>query len=58
MRKIAIYRKGGIGKSTTIQNTVAELLEAGKKNMNEEIDDEASGLKTDDTRAFLSWTSP
>jgi hypothetical protein len=24
----------------------------------EEIDDEASGLKTDDTRAFLSWTSP
>jgi hypothetical protein len=24
----------------------------------EEIDDEASGLKADDTRAFLSWTSP
>jgi hypothetical protein len=24
----------------------------------EEIDDEASGLKTDDTRVFLSWTSP
>jgi hypothetical protein len=24
----------------------------------EEIDDEISGLKTDDTRAFLSWTSP
>jgi hypothetical protein len=24
----------------------------------EEIDDEASGLKTDDTRAFVSWTSP
>lgn len=25
MRKIAIYGKGGIGKSTTIQNTVAGL---------------------------------
>jgi hypothetical protein len=24
----------------------------------EEIDDKVSGLKTDDTRAFLSWTSP
>jgi hypothetical protein len=24
----------------------------------EEIDDEASGLKTDDTRAFVSWSSP
>ena len=24
----------------------------------EEIDDEASSLKTDDTRAFLTWTSP
>ena len=24
----------------------------------EEIDDEVSGLNTDDTRAYLSWTSP
>jgi hypothetical protein len=24
----------------------------------QEIDDETSGLKTDDARAFLSWTSP
>ncbi|MCU7551132.1 nitrogenase iron protein [Chitinophagaceae bacterium LB-8] len=31
MRKVAIYGKGGIGKSTTTQNTVAGLVEAGKK---------------------------
>jgi len=31
MRKIAIYGKGGIGKSTTTQNTVAGLAEAGKQ---------------------------
>lgn len=31
MRKIAIYGKGGIGKSTTTQNTVAGLAEAGKR---------------------------
>ncbi len=30
MRKIAIYGKGGIGKSTTTQNTVAGLAEMGK----------------------------
>ncbi|MFZ7102072.1 MAG: AAA family ATPase, partial [Peptococcaceae bacterium] len=29
MRKIAIYGKGGIGKSTTTQNTVAALAEMG-----------------------------
>ena len=33
MRKIAIYGKGGIGKSTTTQNIVAGLVEAGKKIM-------------------------
>lgn len=33
MRKIAIYGKGGIGKSTTTQNTVAALAEMGKKIM-------------------------
>jgi nitrogenase iron protein NifH len=31
MRKVAIYGKGGIGKSTTTQNTVAGLVELGKK---------------------------
>jgi len=33
MRQIAIYGKGGIGKSTTTQNTVAGLAEAGHKCM-------------------------
>lgn len=31
MRRIAIYGKGGIGKSTTTQNTVAGLVEMGHK---------------------------
>jgi nitrogenase iron protein NifH len=31
MRKIAIYGKGGIGKSTTTQNTVAALAEMGNR---------------------------
>ena len=30
MRKIAIYGKGGIGKSTTTQNKVAGLAEMGR----------------------------
>jgi nitrogenase iron protein NifH len=33
VRQIAIYGKGGIGKSTTTQNTVAALAEAGYKCM-------------------------
>ncbi len=31
LRQVAIYGKGGIGKSTTTQNTVAALAEAGKR---------------------------
>ncbi|MGZ3413378.1 MAG: nitrogenase iron protein [Isosphaeraceae bacterium] len=33
MRKVAVYGKGGIGKSTTTQNTVAALSEMGRKVM-------------------------
>jgi nitrogenase iron protein NifH len=31
MRQVAIYGKGGIGKSTHTQNTVTALAEAGRK---------------------------
>lgn len=48
MRKIAIYGKGGIGKSTTTQNTVAGLVEAGKKIMVVGCDP-----KADSTRLLL-----
>ena len=33
MRQIAIYGKGGIGKSTTTQNTAAALADMGRKLM-------------------------
>jgi nitrogenase iron protein NifH len=49
MRKIAIYGKGGIGKSTTTQNTVAALAEAGKKVMVVGCDP-----KADSTRLLLN----
>jgi len=48
MRKIAIYGKGGIGKSTTTQNTVAALAEMGKKVMVVDCDP-----KADSTRLLL-----
>ncbi|MFZ5597612.1 MAG: nitrogenase iron protein [Bacillota bacterium] len=48
MRQIAIYGKGGIGKSTTTQNTVAALSEAGKKIMVVGCDP-----KADSTRLLL-----
>ncbi len=48
MRKIAIYGKGGIGKSTTTQNTVAGLAEAGNKVMVVGCDP-----KADSTRLLL-----
>ena len=48
MRQIAIYGKGGIGKSTTTQNLVAALAEAGKKVMVVGCDP-----KADSTRLLL-----
>ena len=48
MRKIAIYGKGGIGKSTTTQNIVAGLAEMGKKIMVVGCDP-----KADSTRLLL-----
>jgi len=48
MRKVAIYGKGGIGKSTTTQNTVAALVEMGKKVMVVGCDP-----KADSTRLML-----
>ena len=48
MRKVAIYGKGGIGKSTTTQNTVAGLVEMGKKVMVVGCDP-----KADSTRLIL-----
>lgn len=52
MRKVAIYGKGGIGKSTTTQNTVAGLAEAGKKIMVVGCDP-----KADSTRLLLGGLS-
>jgi len=52
MRKIAIYGKGGIGKSTTTQNTVAGLAEMGKKVMVVGCDP-----KADSTRLLLHGLS-
>ncbi len=49
MRQVAIYGKGGIGKSTTTQNTVAALAEAGKKIMIVGCDP-----KADSTRLILN----
>ena len=47
-RQVAIYGKGGIGKSTTTQNTVAALAEAGKHIMVVGCDP-----KADSTRLLL-----
>jgi nitrogenase iron protein NifH len=52
MRKIAIYGKGGIGKSTTTQNTVAGLAESGNKVMVVGCDP-----KADSTRLLLGGLS-
>jgi nitrogenase iron protein NifH len=52
MRKIAIYGKGGIGKSTTTQNTVVALAEMGKKIMIVGCDP-----KADSTRLMLGGLS-
>ena len=47
-RKVAIYGKGGIGKSTTTQNLVSALAESGKKVMIVGCDP-----KADSTRLIL-----
>ncbi|EFI35493.1 nitrogenase iron protein [Desulfonatronospira thiodismutans ASO3-1] len=52
MRKVAIYGKGGIGKSTTTQNTVAGLVELGKRVMVVGCDP-----KADSTRLLLGGLS-
>jgi nitrogenase iron protein NifH len=52
MRKLAIYGKGGIGKSTTTQNTVAALAEMDKKIMVVGCDP-----KADSTRLLLGGLS-
>lgn len=52
MRKVAIYGKGGIGKSTTTQNTVAGLAEMGNKIMVVGCDP-----KADSTRLLLGGLS-
>ena len=48
LRQIAIYGKGGIGKSTTTQNLTAGLVEHGKKVMVVGCDP-----KADSTRLLL-----
>ncbi|MFW0884220.1 nitrogenase iron protein [Candidatus Acidulodesulfobacterium sp. H_13] len=48
MRQVAIYGKGGIGKSTTTQNSLAALAELGKKVMLVGCDP-----KSDSTRLLL-----
>ncbi|WP_320047016.1 nitrogenase iron protein [uncultured Ilyobacter sp.] len=48
LRQLAIYGKGGIGKSTTTQNTVGALMEMGKKIMVVGCDP-----KADSTRLLL-----
>jgi nitrogenase iron protein NifH len=52
MRKVAIYGKGGIGKSTTTQNTVAGLSEMGRRVMVVGCDP-----KADSTRLLLGGLS-
>lgn len=52
MRKVAIYGKGGIGKSTTTQNTIAALAESGKNVMVVGCDP-----KADSTRLLLGGLS-
>ena len=52
LRQIAIYGKGGIGKSTTTQNLTAGLLEMGKKIMVVGCDP-----KADSTRLLLGGLS-
>jgi nitrogenase iron protein NifH len=50
MRKIAIYGKGGIGKSTTTQNTVAALAGLAQKTVLDTLREEGDEIDLDDIR--------
>ena len=56
MRKVAIYGKGGIGKSTTTQNTVTGLAEMGKKVMVVGCDPKAAPHATAGKTPHGIWT--
>ena len=51
MRKIAIYGKGGIGKSTTTSNLSAALAEKGYRVMQVGCDPKADSTKADGRQA-------
>ncbi len=57
MRQIAIYGKGGIGKSTTTQNLTAALSTMGKKIMQIGCDPKADSVKMLMTRKEAAYRS-
>ena len=57
MRQIAIYGKGGIGKSTTTQNLTAALSTMGKKIMQIGCDPKADSVKMSHERQEAAFRS-
>ena len=57
LRQIAIYGKGGIGKSTTTQNLTAGLVEHGKKVMVVGCDPKADSTRLPEKGGFWSTKS-